>query len=248
MMFTPEERDRVERQVLDWAHTDSRVVAGAVVGSRAYHPGDRFSDLDLSFGVQAGCPISEVLDDWSQRLVEHYRAVHLFDLPSGAALYRVFLLPGCLQLDLSFAPASAFGALGPQFRLLFGTAIEQAPPATPDVRQLFGYGVHHAVRARICVERQRYWHAEYWISGVRDYALTMACVRLGLVAHFGRGFDGLPDAILTAAAGALVRSIERGALLNALRCATDLLLSEAAAASLSTAVLVRELQDLVANT
>jgi hypothetical protein len=247
MMFTPEERDRVERQVLDWAHADSRVVAGAIVGSRAHHPGDRFSDLDLTFGIAAGCPISEVLDDWSQRLVEQYRAVHLFDLPSGAALYRVFLLPGCLQLDLSFAPAAAFGAIGPQFRLLFGNAIEQAPPAAPDVRQLFGYGVHHAVRARICVERQRYWHAEYWISGVRDYALTMACVRLGLPAHFGRGFDGLPDALRTAAASALVRSLERGDLLSALRCATDLLLSEAAAASVAPPGLVQDLQEVVAN-
>lgn len=247
MMFTPEERDRVERQVLEWAHADSRVVAGAVVGSRAHHPGDRFSDLDLTFGVETDCPISEVLDDWSQRLVEQYRAVHLFDLPSGAALYRVFLLPGCLQLDLSFAPATAFGAIGPQFRLLFGNAIEQAAPAAPEVRQLFGYGVHHAVRARICVERQRYWHAEYWISGVRDYALTMACVRLGLPAHFGRGFDGLPDAIRTAAASALVRSIARGDLLKALRSATGLLLSEAAAASVSTPDLVHELQDLMAG-
>ena len=247
MMFTPEERDRVERQVLEWAHADSRVVAGAVVGSRAHYPGDRFSDLDLTFGVEAGCPISEVLDDWSQRLVEQYRAVHLFDLPSGAALYRVFLLPGCLQLDLSFAPADAFGAIGPEFRLLFGDAIQQPSPPAPDVRQLFGYGVHHAVRARICIERQRYWHAEDWISALRDYALTMACVRLGLPAHFGRGFDGLPDAIRAAAASALVRSIERQDLLNALQCATNLLVSESLAASVSTPDLVRELHDLTAS-
>ena len=247
MMFRPEERDRVERQVLEWAHADARVVAGAVVGSRAHDPGDRFSDLDLTFGVAAGCSISEVLDGWSRRLIEQYKAVHLFDLPSGAALYRVFLLPGCLQLDLSFAPAAAFGAIGPQFRLLFGDAIEQPSPAAPDVHQLFGYGVHHAVRARICVERQRYWHAEYWISGVRDYALTMACVRLGLPAYFGRGFDGLPDAIRTAAAAALVRTLERGHLLNALRCATDLLLSEAASASVAPPRLVQELQELMAD-
>jgi len=246
-MFTPEERDRIERQVLEWAHADSRLVAGAVVGSRAHHPGDRFSDLDLTFAVEAGRPISEVLDDWSQRLVEQYRAVHLFDLPSGAALYRVFLLPGCLQLDLSFAPADAFGAIGPEFRLLFGNAIEHAAPAAPDVRELFGYGVHHAVRARICIERQRYWHAEYWISGVRDYALTMACVRLGLPAHYGRGFDGLPDAIRTAAASALVRSIDRQDLLNALRSATDLLLSEAVVVSVSSPELVQDLQHLTAT-
>jgi len=245
-MFTPGERERVERQILDWANADSRVVAGAIVGSRAHHPGDRFSDLDLTFGVAAGCPISEVLEDWSQRLIEQFRAVSLFDLPSGGAIYRVFLLPGCLQLDLSFAPASVFGAMGPQFRLLFGTAVEKPPAPSPNVRQLFGYGVHHAVRARVCIERERYWHAEYWNSGVRDHALTMACVRLGLPAHFGRGFDGLPDAIRTAAAAGLVRSVERGDLLKALRSAADLLIEEGAAASVSTPELERELRDFVA--
>jgi hypothetical protein len=96
---------------------------------------------------------------------------------------------------------------------------------------LFGYGVHHAVRARVCIERRRYWQAEYWISGVRDHALAMACVRLNLPAHFGRGFDELPDALQEAAAGALVRSVNRLELLTPLRRAAELLLAEGAAAS-----------------
>ena len=112
---------------------------------------------------------------------------------------------------------------------------------------VIGAAWHHALHARACLERNKRWQAEYWISGVRDYALTMACVRLGLPAHFGRGFDGLPDAIRTAAASALVRSIARGDLLKALRSATGLLLSEAAAASVSTPDLVHELQDLMAG-
>jgi hypothetical protein len=33
---------------------------------------------------------------------------------------------------------------------------------------------------RVCVERSRYWPAEYWVSAVRDNALTMACIRLGM--------------------------------------------------------------------
>jgi hypothetical protein len=247
MMFTPEERERVQQQILDWASADPRIVAGAIVGSRAHHPGDRFSDLDLTFAVDAGCPIAAVLEDWSQRLVDRFQAVHLFDLPSGGAIYRVFLLPGCLQLDLSFAPASVFGAVGPDFRLLFGTAVQKSSLSPPDVRQSFGYGVHHAVRARVCIERQRYWQAEYWISGVRDYGLTMACVRLGLPAHYARGFDGLPDAIRAAAAFALVRSMERADLLSALRSAVELLLSEGAAASVSTPYLEQQIREFLAD-
>jgi len=245
-VFTPEERERVHQQVLSWAKDDGRVVAGAVVGSLAHQPGDRFSDLDLTFGIRDDCAFSEVLEEWSRRLAAEFEAVALFDLPAGGAVYRVFLLPGCLQLDLSFAPASSFGAMGPQFRLLFGAAVEKPFPPAPNARQLFGYGVHHSVRARICIERTRAWQAEYWISGVRDHALTLACLRLALPPHYGRGFDALPDAIRNAAAGALVHSIDRSALLRALRHAANLLLSEGGLASLCEPRLAARLTDFVA--
>ena len=124
-MFTPHDRDLVHARVLEWAQSDPRVVAGAVVGSLARQPGDRWSDLDLAFAVGEEVGIQEVLDDWSERLVEEFEAVRLFDVPSGGAIYRVFLLRGCLQFDLSFSPATQFGAIGPEFRLLFGTAIEK---------------------------------------------------------------------------------------------------------------------------
>ena len=53
-------------------------------------------------------------------------------LPSGPIIYRVFLLPDCLELDLSFAPASKFGAGGSTFRLLFREAAELPyEPPTP---------------------------------------------------------------------------------------------------------------------
>jgi hypothetical protein len=46
-----------------------------------------------------------------------------------------------------------------------------------------------SLRARFCIERGRYWQAEYWISGVRDYTLSLACDSRGLPAHHGRGFE-----------------------------------------------------------
>jgi hypothetical protein len=244
-VFTPEDRDRVRDQILAWAGSDARVVAGALVGSLAHRPGDRFSDLDLTFGVADGVPVGNVLDEWSHRLHEEFDAVHLFDLPSGDAIYRVFLLRGCLQLDLSFASASHFGAIGPQFRLLFGTAVDKpvSPPPTPS--HLFGYGVHHAVRARVCIERGRYWQAEYWTSAVRDYALAMACVRLKLAAHYGRGFDDLPDHLREVAAEALVSAISRPALLHALLRGADLLLAEGAAAAVCPAHVSERVREFI---
>ena len=181
-LFSAEERDRIRDRVLEMAASDKRIVAGAVVGSLALGEGDRWSDLDLTFGVADEFSIFEVLEDWTRPIVNEFDAAHLFDLPSGASIYRVFLLPGCLQFDLSFTPASKFGASGPKFKLLFGNAVEKPYMQAPSVQELFGYAVHHALRARFCIERGSYWQAEYWISSIRDYALAIACRQRGLPA------------------------------------------------------------------
>lgn len=227
-MFSVEDRDRVRDQVLTMASSDPRVVAGAVVGSLALHEGDRWSDLDLTFAVVDGVPVLDVLSEWTRTLVDTLDAVTLFDLPAEASLYRVFLLAGCLQFDLSFTPAAAFGATGPRFRLLFGNAV--AKPHTPATspHELFGYAIHHALRARFCIERGRVWQAEYWISGVRDYALSLACLRRDLPARNGTGFDDLPTDVRDAFKDALARSLERDELLRALAAAIAGLLRETA--------------------
>lgn len=236
-MFTIEERNHVRDYVLQLAAADARVVAGAVVGSLALSDGDRWSDLDLTFGVAEGVSIFDVLEEWTRSITEKFDAAHLFDLPSGPSIYRVFLLPGCLQFDLSFTPAAQFGATGPKFKLLFGSAVAKPHLPTPDARELFGYAVHHALRARFCMERGRYWHAEYWISSLRDCALSLAALGRGLPASQGRGFDDLPADVLDKFRGALVTALTRDELLRALGCAIEGLLSEATA--------VQELADRV---
>lgn len=225
-MFTVSDRDRIRDHVLQLAASDARVIAGAVVGSLARNEGDRWSDLDLTFAVADHVPVSDVLEDWTRNLVKEFDAVHLFDLPSGASIYRVFLLPGCLQFDLSFTPASKFGAAGPKFKLLFGSAVERPYNSPPSAHELFGYAVHHALRARFCIERGRYWQAEYWISGTRDHALSLACLRRGLSAYHGRGLDDLPADVRETFKSALVTSLERDELLHALRSTIDGLLHE----------------------
>lgn len=245
-MFTVSYRNNVRDRVLAWAADDPRVVAGAVVGSLALAEGDRWSDLDLTFAVADDNSVMAVLEDWTRRLVAEFGAAQLFDLPSGASIYRVFLLPGCLQFDLSFTPAAKFGATGPKFRLLFGSAVEKpfAPPAS--AHELFGYAVHHALRARFCVERGRCWQAEYWVSSVRDAALGLACRRRGLPTAYGRGFDQLPADVLDRLRGALVASLERGELLRALGCAIEGLLREASEASELAAQVEPQLRVLAA--
>jgi hypothetical protein len=83
------------------------------------------------------------------------------------------------------------------------------------------------LRARFCIERGRYWQAQYWLSGTRDYALSHACRRRGLPASYGRGFDDLPPDVRNKFRGALTTSLERNELLRALGDAVEGLLREA---------------------
>lgn len=225
VMFSPEYRAEARRRLIAMAEGDPRIGSAAAVGGSAQGEHDRWSDLDLTFGV-ASASVDEVLADWTDRMRREFDAVTLFDLVRGSSVYRVFLLPGSLQVDLSFTPAAEFGALGPRFALLFGQAVEREQPSSPAPPQEFGMAAHHAVRARLCIERGRLWQAEYWISLVRDHALTLASMRFGLDPSYGRGFDRLPRDVRELAQHALVRTIEREELSRALRAAAQLLLHE----------------------
>jgi predicted nucleotidyltransferase len=227
-VFTVEQRDALRERVLALAAEDRRVVAGAVVGSLAHGDGDRFSDLDLTFAVAGDVPVGEVLDDWTRTLSADLAAVHLVDLERGPTIYRVFLLPDALQFDLSLTPAARFAPAGPRFRLLFGetaadAANEPKPPAAAD---LFGWGVIYGLHSRACIERARVWQAEHYIGAVRDHALTLACLRRGLVARQARGYDDLPGDVLAGFGGTHVGSLEVERLRIALGAAVRALLRE----------------------
>jgi hypothetical protein len=190
--------------VLGLAERDERVVAGALAGSLAVDGADRFSDLDLTFGIADHVRVGEVLDDWTRTLIDELDAVHLAELERGPTTYRVFLLPDALQLDLSMTSAARFRPAGPRFRLLFGetTAGESETPtppvpgdlfiSTPAVAEdIFGWGVIYALHARSCIERGRGWQAEHYVGAVRDHALSLACLREGRPGAQARGYDDL---------------------------------------------------------
>jgi len=233
-VFTVEQRDSLRERVLAIARGDSRVAAGAAVGSLALGGGDRYSDLDLTFAVADGIPIAEVLEDWTRTLSGKLGAVHLLDLERGPTIYRVFLLADLLQFDLSLTPAAQFVPAGPRFRLLFGqTAADVAPraPTPPVAADLFGWGVVYALHARACIERGRVWQAEHYTGAVRDHALSLACLRLGLPAVQARGYDDLPAEVLAAYEGTHVDSLEPTRLRAALAAAVRALLEEGVAAT-----------------
>ncbi|MDQ3662333.1 MAG: nucleotidyltransferase domain-containing protein [Actinomycetota bacterium] len=225
-MFTVEERDRVRDHMLELARGDARVVAGAEVGSLALGGGDRWSDLDLTFGITDGVAVTEILDDWTRDLVSRFDAVHLFDLVADSTVYRVFLLAEYLQLDVSVAPASKFRSTSPRFKLLFGEANEPEYSRPPSRDHTLGWAVLWARHARICIEREHWWQAEYCITHLRCCGMELACLRHDLPASYGRGFDRLPAEDRDAFEGAIMRSLDRDELLGGLTVGVKGLLRE----------------------
>jgi hypothetical protein len=251
-VFSEEQRDALRERVLRLAEEDERVVAGAIVGSLAVDSGDRYSDLDLTFGIADRVPVVDVLDDWTRTFIDELEALRLADLERGPTIYRVFLLPDLLQLDLSMTPAGAFRPAGPRFRLLFGeTAIDEMDVPTPVAGSLFiptpavaddifGWGVIYALHARTCLERGRLWQAEHYVGTVRDHALSLACLRHGQPVAQARGYDDLPADTLARFEDAHVGAAEAGPLRAALIASVRALLDEGAHAGLPHAHVVAE--------
>ncbi|MCI2421855.1 nucleotidyltransferase domain-containing protein [Saccharopolyspora sp. K220] len=218
-------RQDVRMKLLARARADERIVGAAITGSAARGAEDRWSDVDLFFGVGDG-EVADALRDWSAFVYRELGAVHHFDLQAGAASYRAFLLPDLLEIDLGFAPAAEFRPLGDgEFQVVFGDAARRQSVSV-DAGHLIGLAWHHVLHARISLERGAVWQAEYWISGVRDHVLALACLRLGLPAAHAKGADQLPPEITAPVLETLVSGLDSGELARALRAMTLALLGE----------------------
>ena len=258
-MFSVEQRDALLEHVLGLGREDERVIAGAVVGSLAVDGGDRFSDVDLTFGIADHVQVADVLDDWTRALIEELDAVPLVDLRRGPTTYRVFLLADALQLDLSMTPASQFRPAGPRFRLVFGETAADDPQAGPPsvvgdlfvstpaiAGDIFGWGVIYALHSRACIERGRGWQAEHYVGAVRDHALALACLREGVTAVQARGYDDLRAETLARSEDSHVGSLEPASLRAALAASVVALTSEGVDAGLPHAqVVVNRLAELL---
>ena len=216
-MFNVEQRTRLRSEILDFAARDRRISGAAITGSGSAGLEDRWSDIDLAFGVADGTELPGVLDDWTARMYERYQALDHLDVLAGAWIYRVFLLPGTLQVDLAFVPADEFRAMAPTFLLMFGEANKPREVVPPAAKNLIGLCWLYALHARTCIARGKFWQAEYMISGVRDHALALTCVRHGLSADHGRGFDLLPKEVALPFEASLVRQLESAELLRSFR-------------------------------
>lgn len=223
-MFVVEERDRVQDRLLALAESDPAILGAAITGSLATGAGDRWSDLDLAFAVDGD--LDAALERWTRRLYDDFAALHHWDLPSGTSIYRVFLLPDWLEVDVAFTPAADFRPRGPKWRTVFGETARAAPVPPANHDTLAGMAWHHALHARMSIERRRWWQAEYWISAVRDQTIALACLRLGYPVHYAKGAHLLPEELTAPLIATLVRSLDEAELRSALGAAVTALAQE----------------------
>jgi hypothetical protein len=223
-MYTVAERDRVRTRLLALVESDPAVVGAAITGSQASGAADEWSDIDLAFGV-AG-ELTAALDRWTETLYGELGAIHHWDLPWGSSVYRVFLLPDWLEVDIAFTPERDFGPRGPNWRTVLGETVEVAPNAPVPQDDLVGLSWHHVRHARTCIERGKPWQAEWLISGIRDHVLALACLRLGLLTRYAKGADLLPAEATRPLEDTLVRSLDEAELRRALAAAADAFANE----------------------
>ncbi|MDZ4746410.1 MAG: hypothetical protein SGJ05_10465 [bacterium] len=134
------------------------------------------------------------------------------------------------DLDLTFGVQvgvlSDYGARGPSFRLLFGSAAIAAPSPVPPTNDMIGWCWHHILHANAAIERARNWQAEFWISGARDYIVELRCTRNGVPNAHGRGVHLLPERDSADLDETLVRTTDSEELRRALNYVTSSYLSE----------------------
>ena len=218
-MFSPEQREKTRRRLLSLAESDDGVAAAAITGSEVAGTGDAWSDIDLAFGIRG--ELSAALARWTEILERDFGALHHWDLPWGSSIYRVYLLPDWLEVDIAFTPAADFGPRGPNWRTVFGDTVEveqNAPVARDD---LVGLTWHHLLHARMCIERGKPWQTEWLISAARNHLLALACLRLGYPTRYAKGTDELSRDVTAPLEDTLVRSLDEVELRRALAAAVD---------------------------
>jgi hypothetical protein len=223
-MFTPAERDRVRARLLALAEADPSVTGAAITGSHARGEGDEWSDVDLAFGIRGD--LSAALQRWTDVVYRGFGALHHWDLPFASSIYRVFLLPGGLEVDIALTPEADFGPRGPNWRTVFGETATLPPGGAQKRDDLVGLAWHHILHARACIARRKPWQAEYLIAAARHHVLALASLRLGLPGMFAKGDDLLPHELTAPLEASLARSLEGPELRRALAVVATALTAE----------------------
>lgn len=226
VVIDPTRREEVRQRLLALAADDSEIIGAALTGSTATGEADAWSDLDLALGVDDDA-LTGTLERWTAIMIDDLGAVHHWDLPSGRWVYRVFLLPDLLEIDLGFAPIGEWGPTASSWQTIFGEPVDwRIGPPGFDNRTWTGHLWHHLLHARIAVERRRGLQAAYWIGAARDLVVESGCRRLGLPTAYAKGAHRLPAPLRTAVEATLVGSTTEPELRRALGSVVGLATAE----------------------
>lgn len=225
-IFSPDDRERLRAALVSAAQNDPHLCGAAHTGSAATSRVDRWSDVDLALCLNPAVSHDQVVAEWTDRLYQRHGAVAHVDVMRGPTLFRVFLLQNTLQVDIAFWRAADFGAIGPNFQLIFGEAKPPQLSVPPSAQGLIGMAWLYALHVRSSLQRGRLLQAEYMLSGMRNHVFELACVRCGVIAHQGRGLDDLPSAEQEAAAACLPQALESAGLRRAFQTTMELLVKE----------------------
>lgn len=225
-MYSKEERDEIQNSIIALAQKDNRIKDCAIVGSESIGKHDKWSDIDLTFGIDDETEISQILSEWNAIMFANFNANVLFDVEYKESIYRVYLLPNALQVDLSFTPTQNFGAITNAFKLIFGKANHRQHKPEPELSSILGYSILYALKSRCAIEREKYWQAIFYLDKFRENIMTMKCISLHLNPFDGRSFDELPNSFLNKITTGLTGELNRDTLKNSLRSFTKILIQE----------------------
>lgn len=173
-MFSQLYRERARDRIIDEVKADKNILSAASIGSYARNEVDRWSDIDLTFGIDSATSSADAIEQYKKFIKEEFQGEFLFKISLKPIDYIVFLLPGCLQIDLSFSPQNHFGPLSEHFELLFGThgaKPEVEPPS--EIKEKFGLIVHHLLRSYVSLKRKQIPKAVDWLSKAQKYAMSI---------------------------------------------------------------------------
>lgn len=169
-MFTKAYRELIRNSIIQKAIDDQQIVSAAVIGSYARNEVDEYSDIDLTFGINEILSLDQMLERYRKFVLEEFSGEYLFTLEQDHTKYIVFLLPGCLQVDLSFTKQQEFGPKAYPFNLLFGEHNgEKKPSPHLPIKEKFGLTAHHILRTKVCLERNKINKAIEWQDLAKKY-------------------------------------------------------------------------------
>jgi predicted nucleotidyltransferase len=215
--FTPPEREESTRALLDALRSDSRVDAVELFGSIEEGSADRHSDVDMSVIVADDESVREVAHEWAGRVRELLPVFHMFSESFGPVEVRGFLLESFLEIDLAFSHAADWEGI--------------PDPPRPDVseryREKTDFIWHDVIHAAVAIDRGRPWRALFYVQRLRNGAIELASLRLGLDDRHHKQADELPAELRAALEPTLAASLDPDDLRAALRAATRAYFAEA---------------------